>query len=49
MKKDTTLSIRLSKLELDIIRAEAKKAHLSQSDYVTQCCLGQQVVVMDGL
>ena len=49
MKKDTTLSIRLSKLELDIIRAEAKKAHLSQSNYVTQCCLGQQVVVMDGL
>ena len=49
MKKDTTLSIRLSKLELDVIRAEAKKAHLSQSDYVSQCCLGQQVVVMDGL
>ena len=49
MKKDTTLSIRLSKLELDIIRAEAKKAHLSQSDYVSLCCLGQQVVVMDGL
>ena len=49
MKKDTTLSIRLSKLELDIIRAEAKKAHLSQSNYVTQCCLGQRVVVMDGL
>ena len=49
MKKDKTLSIRLSKLELDIIRAEAKKAHLSQSNYVTQCCLSQQVVVMDGL
>ncbi len=49
MKKDTTLSIRISKLELDVIRAEAKKAHLSQSNYVIQCCLGQQVVVMDGL
>ena len=49
MKKDTTLSIRISQLELDIIRANAKKAHLSQSNYVTQCCLGQQVVVMDGL
>ena len=49
MKKDKTLSIRLSKLELDVIRAEAKKAHLSQSDYVSQCCLSQRVVVMDGL
>ncbi len=35
MKKDTTLSIRISSPELDIIRAEAKNDHVSQSDYVT--------------
>ncbi len=47
--KDTTLSIRISTDDLNRIRANAEKARLSQSEYVIRCCLGQRMVVMDGL
>ena len=47
--KDTTFSIRISYEDLEIIKQKAKKAHLSQSDYVTRCCLGKQVVIVEGL
>ena len=47
--KDTTFSIRISTEDLEIIKQKAEQAHLSQSDYVTRCCLGKQVVVIDGL
>lgn len=47
--KDTTFSIRISSDDLHIIREKAKQAHLSQSDYVTRCCLGKQVVVVEDL
>ena len=49
MKKDTTFSIRISSDDLDTIRRKAKKARMSQSDYVIRCCLGRQVVVIEGL
>ena len=39
MKKDTTFSIRISSDDLDTIRRKAKKARMSQSDYVIRCCL----------
>ena len=47
--KDSKLSIRISKDNLETIRRKAKLARLSQSDYITRCCLGKQIVVVDGL
>lgn len=47
--KDTTFSIRISTDDLAIIKEKAKQARLSQSDYVTRCCLGKQVVVVEDL
>ncbi len=49
MNKDTTFSIRISSGDLETIKRKAKQARMSQSDYVTRCCLGRQVVVIDGL
>ena len=49
MKKDKQFSIRISEQDLETIRRKAAHAHMSQSDYVTACCLGKQVVVIDGL
>lgn len=49
MKKDTTFSIRIASGDLDTIRKKATQARLSQSDYVTRCCLGRQVVVIEDL
>ena len=49
MKKDTTFSIRISSEDLATIRQKAKDARLSQNEYVTRCCLGRQIVIMDGL
>ena len=49
MRKDTTFSIRISKEDLELIKQTAKKARMSQSDYVTHCCLGRQIVVIEGL
>lgn len=47
--KNTTFSIRIAQEDLDTIRHKARQAHLSQSDYVTRCCLGKQVVVVEDL
>jgi hypothetical protein len=49
LNKDTTFSIRISTQDLEKIKAKAAQACLSQSEYVTRCCLGRQVVVLDGL
>ena len=49
MKKDTTFSIRISSMDLDTIKRKAEQARMSQSDYVTRCCLGRQVVVIEDL
>lgn len=49
MSKDTTFSIRISSSDLETIKEKAKQAQLSQSDYVTRCCLGRQVVVIEDL
>ena len=47
--KDTTFSIRISTKDLETIKEKAKLARLSQSDYVTRCCLSRQVVVVEDL
>jgi hypothetical protein len=49
MKKDKQFSIRISEQDLETIRGKAAQAHMSQSDYVTACCLGKRIVIFDGL
>ena len=49
MTKDKQFSIRISKQDLEALRQKAVQAHMSQSDYVTACCLGKRIVIMDGL
>ena len=49
MTKDKQFSIRLSKQDLEAIRQKAAQAHMTQSDYVTACCLGKRIIIMDGL
>ena len=49
MRKNKQFSIRISGQELDTIRGKAAQAHMSQSDYVTACCLGKHIIILDGL
>ena len=49
MKKDKQFSIRISEQDLETIRRNAVRAHMTQSDYVTACCLGKRIVILDGL
>ena len=49
MKKDEQFSIRIAAQDLETIRQKAAQAHMSQSDYVTACCLGKCIVILDGL
>lgn len=49
MKKDKQFSIRISEQDLETIRRKSAQAHMSQSDYVTACCLGRHIVILDGL
>ena len=49
MRKNKQFSIRISEQDLETIRQKAAQAHMSQSDYVTACCLGKRIVILDGL
>ena len=49
MKKDKQFSIRIAAQDLETIRRKAAQAHMTQSAYVTACCLGKRIVIMDGL
>ena len=49
MKKDIKFSTRMASADREKIKALAAKTHMSMSDYVTACCLGKQVVIIDGL
>ena len=49
MRKNKQFSIRISEQDLEAIRRKAAQAHRSQSDYVTACCLGKRIVILDGL
>ena len=49
MTKDKQFSIRISAQDLETIRQKAVQAHMSQSDYVTACCLGKRIVILNGL
>ena len=43
------MSIRISEENLQKIRIKAQQAKLSLTDYVTRCCLGKQITVIEGL
>ena len=43
------MSIRISDADLQKIHHKARQANLSITDYVTRCCLGKQIVVVEGL
>ena len=47
MKKDIKFSTRMASADREKIRTLAAKAHMSMSDYVTACCLGKRIVVID--
>ena len=47
MKKDIKFSTRMASADRERIKALAAKAHMSMSDYVTTCCLGKRIVVLD--
>ena len=49
MKKDKQFSIRIAAQDLETIRRKAAQAHMTQSDYVTTCCIGKRIVILDGL
>ena len=49
MRKNKQFSIRISEQDLEAIRQKAVQAHMSQSDYVTACCLRKRIVILDGL
>ena len=49
MKKDIKFSTRMASADREAIKELAKRSGMSMSDYVTACCLGKQVVIIDGL
>ena len=49
MRKNKQFSIRISAQDLETIRQKAVQAHMSQSDYVTACCLGKRIMILNGL
>ena len=49
MRKNKQFSIRISEQDLETICRKAAQAHMTQSDYVTACCLGKRIVILNGL
>ena len=49
VKKDIKFSTRMASADREAIKELAKRSGMSMSDYVTACCLGKQVVIIDGL
>ena len=47
MKKDIKFSTRMTSENRTKIKALAAKSGMSMSDYVTACCLGKQIIVID--
>ena len=47
LKKDIKVSTRMASADREKIKALAAKAHMSMSDYVTACCLGKRIIVID--
>ncbi len=47
--KDTKMCIRMTKEDYETISLKAHKAYLTLTEYVTSCCLGKQIVVINDL
>ena len=47
--KNKKLSIRISDADWQQIHDKAEQANMTLTEYVTACCLGKQIVVIDGL
>ena len=47
--KDRKMSIRISDEDLQTLHHKAEEAKLTLTEYVTQCALGKQIIVIDGL
>ena len=47
--KNRKMSIRISDGDLETIHAKAVEANMSVTDYITACCLGKKIVLIDGL
>lgn len=47
--KNKKLSIRISDADWQQFHDKAEQANMSLTEYVTVCCLGKQIVVIDGL
>ena len=48
-KKDIKFSTRMAAEDRATIKELAKQSRMSMSNYVTACCLGQQIVIIEGL
>ena len=48
-KKDIKFSTRMASEDRERIKELAKQSHMSMSNYVTACCLGQQIIIIEGL
>ena len=49
MKKDIKFSTRMASEDRETIKELAKQSGMSMSNYVTSCCLGKQIVIVDWL
>ena len=47
--KDKKLSIRISEADWQRFHEKADQANMTLTEYITDCCLGKQIVVIDGL
>ena len=49
MKKDIKFSTRMAAEDRATIKELATQSRMSMSNYVTACCLGQQIIIIEGL
>ena len=47
--KNRKLSIRISDADWQRFHEKAEQADMTLTEYITDCCLGKQIVVIDGL
>ena len=48
-RKDIKFSTRMAVQDREAIKELAKQSGMSMSNYVTDCCLGKQIIIIDGL
>ena len=47
--RNKRVNIRLTQAEYDAISKRAKEANMTLTSYITRCCMGKQIVVIEGL